>query len=93
MREFEGHFARFLVIDLFAHIYLKQRKIQSASKSFLKGGELKVFKDQIAVFCLFRRLSLTNYDDRYGASQLLRRDGARIAQLFSKLLNDVDVTV
>ncbi|OZC07540.1 exocyst complex component 3 family protein [Onchocerca flexuosa] len=39
-----------------------------------------------------RRLSLTNYDDRCGASKLLKYDGERIAKLFSKLLNDVDVT-
>ncbi|KAM3721023.1 Exocyst complex component [Dirofilaria immitis] len=39
-----------------------------------------------------RRLSLANYDDRYGASKLLKRDGERIAQLFSKLLDGVDVT-
>uniref|UniRef100_A0A1I8EWE1 Uncharacterized protein n=1 Tax=Wuchereria bancrofti TaxID=6293 RepID=A0A1I8EWE1_WUCBA len=39
-----------------------------------------------------RRLSLANYDDRHGASELLKSDGERIAQLFSKLLNDVDVT-
>uniref|UniRef100_A0A0R3S2D1 Exocyst complex component Sec6 n=1 Tax=Elaeophora elaphi TaxID=1147741 RepID=A0A0R3S2D1_9BILA len=39
------------------------------------------------------RLSLANYDDRYGASQLLKHDGERVAQLFSKLLSDVDVTV
>lgn len=39
-----------------------------------------------------RRLSFANYDDRHGASELLKSDGERIAQLFSKLLNDVDVT-
>lgn len=66
-------------------------------KLFLKSGVLWVLSDSIAIhgcnFLVFRRLSLANYDDRYGASKLLKHDGERIAQLFSKLLNDVDVTV
>ncbi|VDN02573.1 unnamed protein product [Thelazia callipaeda] len=39
-----------------------------------------------------RRLSLANYDDRYKASKLLKRNGERVSLLFSKLLDDVDVT-
>ncbi|MCP9260184.1 Exocyst complex component 3 [Dirofilaria immitis] len=40
-----------------------------------------------------RRLSLANYDDRYGASKLLKRDGERIAQLFQNFWMFTDLTV